>query len=196
MTRLLIKYAKTGEVRFLSHRETIRSLERGIRRSGLPIAFTAGYSPRMRMTFSPALPLGIEAEAEYLEVAVDGRADLERARSALNQALPRGLSVTTIQELSATMPKLSKWTRYGLYRVGMDEGEVYLLLSLTGPRQGRLKDALAALAESLEYGETGFTTVCRTGLFACEEEVFEDLGTSAKYFDGELGELVTIENER
>jgi radical SAM-linked protein len=194
--RLLVKYAKEGQARLLSHRETMRSLERAIRRSGLPAGFTSGYSPRLRMSFAPALPLGIAAEGEYMELAVEGSADLEAAMETMNRALPEGIRIADIQELPATMPKLSKWARYGLYRVSEDGRDTYLLLSLAGPKQGRLREALASLAASCGWEERVHRSVCRIGLYAGEQEVFEDIDEVIHYFDGELQALVTIDKER
>ena len=195
MKRALIKYAKRGEAALLSHRETMRSLERALRRSGLPLVFTSGYNPRPRMSFSPALPLGIQAEAEYLEVSFDGETDLEAAMQVMNSALPKGLSIIDIQELTASMPKLSKWTRYGLYRVPGDVGEVFLLLALAGGKQARLKDALASLWQRLGLPiGSELRGISRVGLYASDEEVFEDAGDSVYYFDGELGELEVLTN--
>lgn len=196
MNRVLVKYAKNGEASLLSHRETMRSLERALRRSGLPMAYTSGYNPRPRMSFSPALPLGVAAEAEYLEVALDGDADVSAAREVMNASLPRGLSITDIQELPATMPKLSKWTLQGLYRVPGEGGDTYLLLSLTGKKQGRLKDALEAISRAPgDEEQRSLKGVSRIGLYASEEEVFEDAGETVYYFDGESRELVTIKGD-
>ena len=39
-----IKYVKSGRLAFLSHLETIRSMERIIRRAGLPYAVTEGFN--------------------------------------------------------------------------------------------------------------------------------------------------------
>jgi len=193
VNRVLIKYSKKEEAALLSHRETMRSLERALRRSGLPIAFTLGYNPRPRMSFSPALPLGVAAEAEYVEVSLEGEADLESAKQIMNYSLPRGLSITGIQELAATMPKLSKWTCYGLYCVPGGDGDVFLLLSLAGPKQGRLKDGLQALSQRLALPESAeLKGISRVGLYASQEEVFEDAGEPVYYFDGESRELMTI----
>ncbi len=193
MNRALIKYSKKGEAALLSHRETMRSLERALRRSGLPIAFTAGYNPRPRMSFSPALPLGVAAEAEYVEVSLEGEADLESARQIMNSSLPQGLSIIGLQELAATMPKLSKWTRYGLYRVPGGDGDVFLLLSFAGPKQGRLKDGVQTLSQRLTLPESAeLKGISRVGLYASQEEVFEDAGEAVYYFDGELRELMMI----
>ena len=192
--RLLLKYRKEGDASFLSHREAMRAMERALRRSGLPLVFSEGFSPRPRMSFSPALPLGVAAEAEYLEVAVDGEVDEVEAKEKLNQALPIGLQVSEVLSLAPTMPKLSRWARYGLFRLEEGGETSYLLLALGGEGQGRLKDALAALAEK-SGAPAGSCMVTRAGLYASPDEVFEDAPEGVLFYDGARRELVEMTGE-
>lgn len=194
MNRLLIKYAKTGDAALLSHRETMRILERALRRSELPLVFSAGFNPRPRMSFAPALPLGVAADAEYMEVAVETEVDTDEARERINNALPEGVRVSEVQALSANMPKLSRWTRYGLYRVPGLNGDSLLLLQLGGDKQGRLRDALERMSERL--GRTvPVQEVTRVGLYASRYEVFEDVGGPVYEYDGEKQQLEEMVGE-
>jgi radical SAM-linked protein len=195
MRRLLVKYSKEGDASYLSHREAMRAMERALRRSGLPLAFTEGFSPRPRMSFSPALPLGVSAQAEYLEVSVEEGVKTLEAKERMNLALPRGLKVCDLQQLAPTMPKLSRWVRYGLYRIDTDEaGEkaVYVVLQLSGEEAGRLKDVLEKIAELLDRPATN-RDVTRVGLYASPHEVHEDARGRVYFYDGKRGELEEME---
>lgn len=66
--RCRVCYGKVGRLRFLSHLEVARAMERAVRRAGLPYAVTQGFSPHMRIAFGPALPVGTAGEREYLDV--------------------------------------------------------------------------------------------------------------------------------
>ena len=68
MTRLRVRYTKLGKIRFIGHRDLARVWERALRRSGLPIASTEGFSPRPKMHFGLALSTGFESLGEYLDV--------------------------------------------------------------------------------------------------------------------------------
>ncbi len=193
MKRLLVKYGKQGDAVYLSHRETMRILERALRRSGIPLSFTEGYNPRPRMTFSPALPLGVAAQAEYLEVAVEGEADTAAARENINLALPAGLEVREIMALPSNMPKLSRWALYGLYREEGRQGGPYLLISLSGEKQGRLRDAVQALGEG-EGRALDCSEMERVGLYASRDEVLEETDGPVYYYDGEKKQLEAIGN--
>ncbi len=192
MARLMVKYGKHGDAALLSHRESMRALERAMRRSRLPLEFTSGYNPRPRMSFSPALPLGVEAEAEYLEVSVTGEVEEGAAVEALNRALPAGLSVREVRLLPPGMPKLSRWARYGLYRLEGEGGVLYLLLKVAGEGQARLKDALAAVSSRPGWSR-GPRRVVRVGLYASPEEVCEDVRDVVYRYHAERGELRPVE---
>ncbi|MCU1454865.1 MAG: hypothetical protein JWN46_3011 [Acidimicrobiales bacterium] len=69
--RVRLRFAKTGKVRWTSHRDLARMWERAIRRAGLPVAYSAGYSPRPRLHFGLALSTGHESLAEYIDIDLD-----------------------------------------------------------------------------------------------------------------------------
>ena len=69
--RLRIRFSKHGKVRFTSHRDVARIWERSLRRAGIPVACSAGFSPRPKISFGLALPTGYSSDAEYLDVEVD-----------------------------------------------------------------------------------------------------------------------------
>jgi radical SAM-linked protein len=108
-----VRYAKRGRLRFASHRDFQRSLERAMRRAGVPIAFSAGFSPHPKVSYAGAAPTGAASEAEYLEIAVVERCDTERLREALDASLPTGLDVIEVVEARtpafADRLEASKW---------------------------------------------------------------------------------------
>ncbi len=92
--RIRVTFEKKGELRFLGHLETIHAFERAARRSGLPIAFSRGFSPKPKINFALSLPLGVEAEAEWADLEFTGSIPPAEAGDALNRSLPEGLRVT------------------------------------------------------------------------------------------------------
>jgi hypothetical protein len=72
-----VRFTKRGKVRFTSHRDVARMWERALRRSGLAVAWSQGFSPRLVISFGLALPTGCESDGEYLDIRLpeDGRAD-------------------------------------------------------------------------------------------------------------------------
>ncbi len=95
--RYRLDYRKVGEVRLLSHLEVIGLFYRALRVAGLPLAYSRGHNPAPRVAFGPALPLGVESDAEYLVLScVRAVADPEAACAAMNRFLPPGLEVTRL----------------------------------------------------------------------------------------------------
>ena len=93
MQRVRIRYAKRGRLRFTSHRDIGRAVERALRRAELPVALSSGFNPHPRISYAGAAPTGAASEAEYLEIALAAPVDPERLRAALDTALPTGLDV-------------------------------------------------------------------------------------------------------
>jgi radical SAM-linked protein len=95
--KLRIRYAKRGKVRFTSHRDTARIWERAMRRAGVPVATSAGFTPRPRLSFGLALPTGAESVAEYLDAEVLDEAmtadDVDGLPARLAPVLPVGFAV-------------------------------------------------------------------------------------------------------
>ena len=98
MQRLRIRYAKRGRLRFSSHRDFQRALERALRRAAVPMAYSAGFSPHPKVSYANAAPTGTASEAEYVELGVAERCDPDRLRLALDASLPPGLDVVDVVE--------------------------------------------------------------------------------------------------
>lgn len=84
--RLRVTYELRDRLAMLSHLEVTHTLERIIRRSGLPFALTCGFSPHMKLSFGSALPVGVGSTCEvfdlYLTEYVPPAKALERLASA------------------------------------------------------------------------------------------------------------------
>jgi radical SAM-linked protein len=85
-------------MRFTSVRDFQRALERAVRRSGVPVAFTAGFHPHPRISYANAAPTGAASEAEYAEIALSNRCDPQAVRDLLDAALPDGLDIVAVVE--------------------------------------------------------------------------------------------------
>jgi radical SAM-linked protein len=97
--RLRLRYAKRGPLRFTSTRDFQRALERALRRTGVPMAYSQGFNPHPRISYTNAAPTGTASEAEYAELAVTSTLDPDRVREALDAALPSGLDVLEVVEV-------------------------------------------------------------------------------------------------
>lgn len=96
--RVRVHYAKRGVARFASHRDFSRALERALRRAGVPMAYSSGFSPHPRISYAGAAPTGTGSEAEYLELALAQQVDPDKLAAALDAALPDGFPVIRVVE--------------------------------------------------------------------------------------------------
>jgi len=99
-------------MRFASHRDIARAVERGVRRAGLPVAHSAGFSPHPKISYSGGAPTGAASEAEFLEISLTAEHDPAVVRDRLDAALPDGIDVIEVADLAAVpAPRLeaSEW---------------------------------------------------------------------------------------
>jgi radical SAM-linked protein len=85
-------------MRFASHRDVARAFERGVRRAGLPIAYSAGFTPHPKLSYPGGAPTGAASEAEYLSLALTARQAETQVRQRLDAALPDGIDVIDVIE--------------------------------------------------------------------------------------------------
>jgi radical SAM-linked protein len=96
--KLRVRYAKRGRLRFSSHRDFQRALERALRRAAVPMAYSAGFTPHPKVSYANSAATGTASEAEYVELSLCRRCDPEQVRASLDASLPPGLDVLTVVE--------------------------------------------------------------------------------------------------
>lgn len=139
-SRLRVRYRKDGRLAYLGHLEVLGTINRSIRRSGVPFAVGNGFARRIRLQFSQALPVGASSLGEYYDLMVTERLEPARALRMLRDATPRGLAPDAAAYVSRRLPALEAWVNRADWDVTV--------------RGLRSADALAAaLADLREKGE-------------------------------------------
>ncbi|MFM2157764.1 MAG: hypothetical protein RLZZ124_238 [Cyanobacteriota bacterium] len=106
--RLRFRFSKRGSLALLSHLDLVRLIERALRRSGVPVSFTGGFHPLPRAQFALALPLGAEAEGEWLDLELAEWQDPSWVRERLQAQLPPEFALTEVHEVPVSGPSLSQ----------------------------------------------------------------------------------------
>jgi radical SAM-linked protein len=101
--RLRVRFAKRGRLRFASHLDVARAIERAVRRAGLPVAYSAGFSPHPKLSYAGAVATCVASEAEYFEIALTMRCAPAEVAGRLDSALPPGLDVLDVTEAAGAM---------------------------------------------------------------------------------------------
>jgi radical SAM-linked protein len=120
-TRVRVRYAKLERLVALSHLETMHALLRAVRRAGLPVAHSQGYHPKPKVSFGPALSVGVEITCEHLDLELVGPADAAEIGERLGRELPEGLRVLDAQRVDPGAPSISEAMRAIHYRADFPE---------------------------------------------------------------------------
>ena len=106
--RLRFRFSKSGSLALLSHLDLVRLMERALRRSGIPVSFTGGFHPLPRVQFALALPLGAEADGEWMDVELAEWQDPTWVRQRLQAQLPAEFALAAVEEVPVSGPSLSQ----------------------------------------------------------------------------------------
>ncbi len=116
-TPFRLSFSRRGPAAWMSHLDQVRTLQRVLRRAGMPLRHTEGFTPRPVMGFSPALGVGVAAECEYVDAFLQGddpgpAAWLDR----LNRVSMEGLVFRSLEYLPEGAPSIEAWANQAVYR--------------------------------------------------------------------------------
>lgn len=115
--RMLILFQKGERLRHMGHLDLQRTMQRALRRSGLPIRYSQGFHPHVLVSFASALSMGVPSVAEVMDVpmaeAISSADCLER----LNAALPEALQAHRAAMVKDEYPKLMGILKQAAYAV-------------------------------------------------------------------------------
>lgn len=117
MKKLRLALSKGEDMRFLSHLDYAQAVERMIRRAAIKMAYSEGFNPHMKISFSSALALGITADVEYLDMDIIEDLTVADVKERLNQVAPPGLQVLDGREMPDRVKKLMAICNYAVYEV-------------------------------------------------------------------------------
>ena len=119
--KLRIKYARGPELRFLSHLDMIRTIYRLLRRAEIPVAYSEGYHPHIKISFGQPLPLGYTSDAEYFDLQLS-QPFREEFIQRLKKTLPPGFEIVGYKQYFANVESLTKQLNLARYVIPfMDE---------------------------------------------------------------------------
>jgi radical SAM family uncharacterized protein/radical SAM-linked protein len=141
--RLWFRIQRTGDVRHLSHLETMGAWIRALRRADTPLSYSQGFHPQPRVAFTAALPSGEETRGDYMDITMHEEVAPEELVERLRRKLPDGFDVTGVHHVARKAPSLmglATGARYVVRFVDHDPDEVMARLE-------ELRDAEEILVE-------------------------------------------------
>ena len=91
-------FEKSGRAVFISHLDLLRTMQRAIKRSGIPVWYSQGFNPHIYLNFPLALSLGVTSRTEFMDFAVTEECDNAAIVERLNSVMPEGLHIISIDE--------------------------------------------------------------------------------------------------
>jgi radical SAM-linked protein len=117
--RIRITFREGGAIKYISHLDLLRAWERILRRAGLPVAYSQGFSPHPRIVIAMPLPVGCTGEREVIDVLLEAPVPAEEVAASLCGTLPRGIEVVGVEEVPLKGPALPSLIRKTVYRIAL-----------------------------------------------------------------------------
>ena len=142
-------YKKDGPLIFISHLDLNSIFRRTVLRAKIPVELTEGFNPRMKASFGPALPLGIEGWQEILEISLTEPLTKEVLVDKINIAAPSGLRIIKAEKLLQQKTSLNKLLKCASYLICF-AFETPIGIDRIKNQQGRLETNIANLLQERE----------------------------------------------
>lgn len=120
-SRCRLHYTKVGRAAFLGHLEATDALRMGLRASGLPLLYSEGYHPRVRIGMGPATAVGVESLAEFVDIDLAVAVSPDDIVSCMRGHLPEGMEVVGAQRLEARALSISEAIASYTYEVDVGD---------------------------------------------------------------------------
>lgn len=114
MCKIICKYSKTGYLKYISHLDVLRFIQRAVKRAGINAKYSEGFNPHMKTSFGYPLSLGIESIGEYFELQVNESIDTDIFVEKMNSVMPEEMQIikASISENPDSLMKRSMYVEY------------------------------------------------------------------------------------
>ncbi|MEQ8189619.1 MAG: TIGR03960 family B12-binding radical SAM protein [Candidatus Eremiobacterota bacterium] len=116
-TLIRFNFEKIDKTKFISHLGLIRIMERAVRFTGLPVAFSQGFNPKPKIALGPPLSSGIESYSEWGDIVMAQPVDTELFQKEINRFLPEGMKVLQCSIIPLKSPALNAMIKIGVYSI-------------------------------------------------------------------------------
>lgn len=120
MQRMRVTFSRGEELKYLSHLDIMRLWERALRRAGISIAYSQGFSPHPKISMAAPLPLGVTGEGELVDLFIQHRISPYALPKTLGNQLPKGISILSVSQVPPEAPALQTQLRRAEYRVDIE----------------------------------------------------------------------------
>ena len=206
--RILAVFEKGERIRHIGHLDIQRSVQRGLRRSGLPVAYSQGFNPHILITFAQALSTGACGKREIMDVTMAEEVSAEEFVARMNRAMPPEMQVREARAVDAKHPSLMGMVRAADYDLTIRDAEIGARLAEAIPAM-MAKETIPALRKTKTKltevdikplilsirgeGNHVFATLVLTERESCKPQMLLEALKQAAGIEGEVRMMVTRE---
>ena len=206
--RMLAVIEKGERIRHIGHLDIQRSVQRGLRRSGLPVAYSNGFNPHILITFASALSTGACGKREIMDVTMAEEVSPEEFLEKMNRAMPPEMQLSEARALDQKHPALMASLRAAAYDLMIRDAEIGARLAEVIPAM-MAKDTIPAMRKTKTKltevdikplilslrgeGNHLFTTLVLNERESCKPQMLLEALKAAAGIEGEVRMLVTRE---
>jgi len=121
MCKIICKYSKTGYLKYISHLDVLRFIQRSVKRAGINAKYSEGFNPHMKTSFGYPLSLGIESIGEYFELELNENIEPELFKERMNSVMPKEMQIIKA-DYSNDAESLMKRCAYARYLISIEPG--------------------------------------------------------------------------
>lgn len=122
--RILAVFEKGERIRHIGHLDIQRSVQRGLRRSGLPVAYSNGFNPHILVTFASALSTGACGRREIMDVTMAEEVSEQEFLAKMNRAMPPEMQLSEARIVDQKHPALMACLRAARYDLLIRDAEL------------------------------------------------------------------------
>ncbi len=120
--RIQAVFEKGERVRHIGHLDIQRAVQRGLRRSGLPVAYSNGFNPHILVSFASALSTGACGRREIMDVTMAAEVTEAEFLEKMNRAMPPEMRLTEARRVDDRHPALTAELRAASYEIRIRDG--------------------------------------------------------------------------
>lgn len=121
--RLRVTFSRGDEMKYITHLDMMRFWERALRRAGIPLAYTEGFSPHAQIALAAPLAVGTTSDAELMDVFLAEPMPAGRFAAQVAPQLPPAVSIAAVREVGLALPSLQADVRFASYDVDVPADE-------------------------------------------------------------------------
>ena len=168
--RMLAVFRKGERLRHIGHLDIMRAMQRALRRSGVPVAYSNGFNPHILLTFASALSVGASGERELMDVTLSREMTPEDFVATMNRALPPEMQLVSARALDDRHPALMAMVQAANYRITL----------LDAQAAESCRDALTTLTEQADFTPLlAVTVIFALPGFLAQEEILAERKTKS-----------------